>query len=57
MGVAPFFAEMVGEWADQVTGQLPSPPVVFCCWHVVLYGADGGVSSRQGKVLEIFVRK
>ena len=40
-----------------VTGQLPLSPVVFCCWHVVLYGADGGVCSRQGKVLEIFERK
>jgi len=41
-----------------VTGRLPLlPRVVFCCWHEVLYGADGGVSSRQGKVPEIFVRK
>ncbi len=40
-----------------VTGQRPFSPVVFCCWHVVLNGADGGDSSREGKVLEIFERK
>lgn len=37
--------------------RLPCSPVVFCCWHAVLYGADGGASSRQGKVAGIFVRK
>ena len=46
-----------GEGAVGLCQLLPSPPLFFCCWHAVLYGADGGASSRQGKVPGIFVRK
>src|SRR5688500_11837943 len=47
-------AETWGVWGDQVTGQLPFPPLFFGCWRSLRSCARGVPSTREGKTRKIF---